>query len=264
MPDIRICHELPAKAEVYEIASHLDLDVNATIGVLVRVWIWADQHTSDGWSMHSPKLLESIIGVSGLIQALESVGWIELPGSGFRFPGLHRYTGDGRTTKSRRNKARAESKEKPRGENGRFRPKNPASTSTTEGAGTSPGPDRTRTRTRTVPEPNRTTEKLTSGEKFLASRDERVEAILAPWKEAKLIGSPEKAREAVYRALVENEADTLLDASKLYLGSQAAQERQYTCRAHTFFNEQRFLLDPAEWEREEKATGWSGLKVSDG
>ena len=98
----------------------------------------------------------------------------------------------------------------------------------------------------------------------MASRDPQVDAILVPWKEAKLIGSPEKAREAIYRALVENTPGALLDASKLYLGSQAAQERQYTCRAHTFFNEQRFLLDPAEWEREEKATGWSGLKVSDG
>ncbi len=43
MPDIRVCHELVNKAEVYEIASALDLDVNTVIGVLVRVWIWADR-----------------------------------------------------------------------------------------------------------------------------------------------------------------------------------------------------------------------------
>lgn len=262
MPDIRVCHELPAKAEVYEIASHLDLDVNATIGVLVRVWIWADQHTSDGWSMHSPKLLESIIGVPGLIQALESVGWLELPGSGFRFPGLDRYTGDGRTSKARRRVARERSVGAVRGPDGRFAPKNP----------TSPKPDRhlrsddRPDRTVPVPVPDRTEQELTSSEKFLASRDERVDAVLAPWKEARLIGSPQRAREAVWRALEDIPMDTLLEASNAYLGSPAAQDKKFTCRSHTFFGEKRYLLDPEEWYRGESdtksPTSWDALEAT--
>ena len=180
MPDIRVCHELVNKAEVYEIASALDLDVNTVIGILVRVWIWADQHTDDGYSMHSPKLLENIIGVPGLIDALVSVGWLELPGSGFKFPGLHRYTGDGRTTKSRKNKARIDSQNKPRSTNGRFVAKNPASTSTSKDAGPTPGPDRT------VPEPNHRTRVLGEAlrvKKFLEGdvRDHSHDGGLRPW-----------------------------------------------------------------------------------
>ena len=262
MPDIRVCHELVNKAEVYEIASALDLDVNATVGILIRVWIWADQHTSDGHSRHHHGVLESIIGVPGLTEALNRVGWIELLDKGFRFPNLDRYTGDGRTTKSRRNKARVESKDKARGANGRFKAKNPASTSTSEGAGTSPGPDRSRT----VPEPNRTVRELTSGERYLAGSDERVDRVLKPWKEALLIGSPVRAREAVWRALVDKTEDALLEASKAYLGSSAASEKKYACRAHTFFGEERYLMDPEEWNRGgpdvQTPSGWDALEAT--
>lgn len=261
MPDIRICHELVNKAEVYEISSHLDLDVNATIGVLVRVWVWADQHTTDGYSQHHHDILEAIMGVPGLIDALDRVGWIELEDVGFRLPNLDRYTGDGRTTKSRRNKARVESKEKTRGENGRFKPKNPASTSTTQGAGTSGGPDRPRTRT----VPNRTEQVLTSGERFMAGRDDRVDSVLQPWKDALLLGSPVRAREAIYGALRGNTPESLLKASEAYLGSPAASEKKYACRAHTFFAEERYNMDPEEWSRggedASAATGWDALET---
>jgi hypothetical protein len=263
MPDIRVCHELLLKPELPIIAAELDRSDNETIGILVRVWIWADQHTENGLSKYPPVVLEAIIGVKGLVNALLAVGWIEVypGGKGFLIPRLERYTGDGRTSKTRRRVARERSVGAARGPDGRFAPKNPTSPKLDRHPPSDHGPDRTVP----VPVPNRTEQVLTSGEKFLAGRDERVDAVLEPWKEALLIGSPVRAREAVYGALKESTPESLLEASKAYLGSPAASEKKYACRAHTFFAEERYNMDPEEWTRggtdDAPATGWDALET---
>lgn len=90
----------PDKPEVFAIASQLNLDADAVVGKLLRVWSWFDTHTADGngLGVTSP-LLDRVAGVSGFVTAMESVGWIEVTNSGIRLPNFDRHTGE--TAKTR-------------------------------------------------------------------------------------------------------------------------------------------------------------------
>jgi DNA replication protein DnaT len=45
---IKIQTVTPDKPEVFVIADRLGIDPDAVVGKLVRLWIWADQQTTDG------------------------------------------------------------------------------------------------------------------------------------------------------------------------------------------------------------------------
>lgn len=75
---IKIENITPEKPEVYQIAEELGLDIDAVIGKLVRLWIWADEHTIDGeQECVTEALLDRYTCNAGFTQALLNAEWLE-------------------------------------------------------------------------------------------------------------------------------------------------------------------------------------------
>lgn len=90
----------PDKPEVFAIAAKLDMDPDAVVGKLIRVWSWFDTHTVSGNGAGVTRaLLDRIAGVAGFVAAMESVDWIVVAPSGVSLPNFDRHTGE--TAKSR-------------------------------------------------------------------------------------------------------------------------------------------------------------------
>lgn len=85
----------PDKPEVFAIASQLDLDPDAVVGKLLRVWSWFDTHTADGNApCVSPALLDRCAGVSGFVSAMQKAGWIVVENGGCLLPNFDRHCGE--------------------------------------------------------------------------------------------------------------------------------------------------------------------------
>jgi hypothetical protein len=86
---------LPEKPEVLAITASLGLDdPDATVGKLMRLFRWFDQHTTDGNAARvTPPLLDRAIGVTGLTQALMEVGWLHHEPTGLRLEKFERHNG---------------------------------------------------------------------------------------------------------------------------------------------------------------------------
>ena len=85
----------PDKPEVFAIAAHLDIDPDAVVGKLIRVWSWFDTHTVDGNGRGvTPALLDRIAGVTGFTRAMELEGWIAVTEAGVSLPNFDRHTGE--------------------------------------------------------------------------------------------------------------------------------------------------------------------------
>jgi hypothetical protein len=91
----------PEKPEVFAITIAMGWeDPDLTVGKLMKVWRWFDQHTIDGnASGVTLALLDRLIGVSGLAQALVNVGWLTANDAGLVLPNFERH--NGKTAKDR-------------------------------------------------------------------------------------------------------------------------------------------------------------------
>lgn len=96
----------PDKPEIFAIAEQLQLDPDAVVGKLMRVWIWADSQTEDG---HIPvtaasrgqrdichasvthKIVDRLVSMPGFAAAMEAVCWLSPDGS---IPGFGRHNGE--------------------------------------------------------------------------------------------------------------------------------------------------------------------------
>jgi len=88
------------KPEVCQIADLADIDPDAVVGKLMRVWGWFDQQTENGNAPSvSKKLLDRLVGVIGFCEYMKSVAWmIELDGV-ISLPHFDRH--NGKTAKNR-------------------------------------------------------------------------------------------------------------------------------------------------------------------
>jgi hypothetical protein len=94
---IKLEHVTPDKPEVHRMAELLGIDPDAVVGKLVRVWIWADQQTTDG---HAPSvtraLLDRLTAVTGFADAMahDTVRWLIRDDTGeVSFPHFDRHNG---------------------------------------------------------------------------------------------------------------------------------------------------------------------------
>lgn len=79
---IKVTTVFPEKPEVWQIASDLSLDADAVVGKLIRVLIWFDSHSEDGNAPGvTAAFLDRHVGVTGFVEAMKNVGWIEVEGS---------------------------------------------------------------------------------------------------------------------------------------------------------------------------------------
>jgi len=85
--------ELPDKPEVHAIAGNLNLDPDAVVGKLIRVWQWFNKHTVDGNAFGvTYSLLDRITGVTGFGEAMMFAGWLEQKDKVLSMPKFDRHT----------------------------------------------------------------------------------------------------------------------------------------------------------------------------
>lgn len=91
----------PEKPEVLAITIAMGWeDPDLTVGKLLKVWRWFDQHTVAGNAHNvTAALLDRLVGVTGLSQAMANVGWLEISDSGLTLPNFE--THNGKTAKDR-------------------------------------------------------------------------------------------------------------------------------------------------------------------
>jgi hypothetical protein len=91
----------PEKREVLAITIELGFtDPDLTVGKLLKVWRWFDQQTINGNATNvTPALLDRLLGVSGITQAMANVGWMVIEEGGLTLPNFERH--NGRTAKNR-------------------------------------------------------------------------------------------------------------------------------------------------------------------
>ncbi|HHQ4306221.1 TPA: hypothetical protein ACSP7Y_002217 [Serratia fonticola] len=89
----------PDKPEVYQLAEILDIDPDAALGKLIRLWAWADQQTIDGnakcnAACVTKNAVDRITFVRGFAEALIQVGWLAMEGNSLIFPNFERHNGN--------------------------------------------------------------------------------------------------------------------------------------------------------------------------
>jgi len=97
--------ELPDKPEVHSIAGILNIDPDAVVGKLIRIWQWFDKHTTDG-NAHGVTfaLPDRISGVTGFGEAMFFVGWLEQNDKVLTMPKFDRHTSSSAKTRALTNK----------------------------------------------------------------------------------------------------------------------------------------------------------------
>ncbi len=96
----------PEKPEVFAITIALGWeDPDLTVGKLLKVWRWFDLHSVDGNAKSvTLALLDRLIGVTGLSQAMVDVGWLEVSDDGLTLPNFEMH--NGKTAKDRASTAK--------------------------------------------------------------------------------------------------------------------------------------------------------------
>jgi len=91
----------PEKPEVLSITIALGWDdPDLTVGKLLKVWRWFDAHSVDGNAHNvTPALLDRIVGVTGITQAMVDAGWMHVLGTGLMLPKFENH--NGKTAKDR-------------------------------------------------------------------------------------------------------------------------------------------------------------------
>ena len=85
----------PDKPEVLALTVKMGWDdPDLTVGKLFRLWRWFDQHTTDGNAVGvTSALLDRQVGVTGFIDAVASVGWLEVTSNGIRLSKFEKHNG---------------------------------------------------------------------------------------------------------------------------------------------------------------------------
>lgn len=95
----------PDKPEVFAIASDLDIDPDAVVGKLMRVWSWFDSHTENGNAPSvTSALLDRVAGVSGFVKSMQKCGWICITEHGISLPNFERHCGETAKKRAQNNK----------------------------------------------------------------------------------------------------------------------------------------------------------------
>ncbi len=96
------------KPEVWALAEKFDIDPDAVVGKLLRVWGWFDQQTENGNAgtvsignagSVTKKLLDRLVGVPDFCGALVAVGWLEESDNTLAIVNFERH--NGKTAKNR-------------------------------------------------------------------------------------------------------------------------------------------------------------------
>lgn len=98
---IKFDNSLPEKPETLSITAKMGWDdPDLTVGKLMRLFRWFDQHTTDGNADGvTPTLLDRVLGVTGFTECVATVGWIVVTEDGISLANFDKH--NGATAKSR-------------------------------------------------------------------------------------------------------------------------------------------------------------------
>ena len=98
---IKFDNSLPEKPETLAITAKMGWDdPDLTVGKLMRLFRWFDQHTTDGNAVGvTPTLLDRVLGVTGFTECVATVGWIVVTEDGISLTNFDKH--NGATAKSR-------------------------------------------------------------------------------------------------------------------------------------------------------------------
>lgn len=93
------------KPEVWAIAQDLNIDPDAVIGKLLRVWSWFDQQSTIGNAPSVTKaLLDRCAGVTGFCDSVIKAGWMVDDGEFISLPNFERHNGTTAKTRAQTGK----------------------------------------------------------------------------------------------------------------------------------------------------------------
>ncbi|MCX7504540.1 hypothetical protein [Delftia tsuruhatensis] len=98
---IKFDNSLPEKPETLAITAKMGWDdPDLTVGKLMRLFRWFDQHTTDGNAVGvTPTLLDRVLGVTGFTECVATVGWIVVTEDSISLANFDKH--NGATAKSR-------------------------------------------------------------------------------------------------------------------------------------------------------------------
>ncbi|MES1926541.1 hypothetical protein [Salinisphaera sp. T31B1] len=97
---IKVEKSLSDKPEAWQIAASLDIDPDAVVGKLIRIWAWFDDQTENGNAPSVTRaLLDRRVGVTGFCDAMIAAGWMHDDGQHIALPNFDRH--NGKTAKNR-------------------------------------------------------------------------------------------------------------------------------------------------------------------
>ena len=97
---IKVEKSLSDKPEAWQIAATLDIDPDAVVGKLIRIWAWFDDQTENGNAPSvTQALLDRRVGVTGFCDAMIAAGWMHDDGQTITLPNFDRH--NGKTAKNR-------------------------------------------------------------------------------------------------------------------------------------------------------------------
>jgi hypothetical protein len=99
-PWIKMRTDLDDDPHVIEMASALGVHENHVVGMLWKIWSWADSHSLDGNALRVTCVtLDRFAGVSGFADALRKVGWLDGRDGSLSLPRFAEH--NGQTAKTR-------------------------------------------------------------------------------------------------------------------------------------------------------------------
>ena len=91
---IKIEHVTPDKPEVIEMADRLEIDQDAVLGKLIRLWVWADEQSLCDAASVTETFVDRLSRVTGFAKAMISVGWLVAKNGRLTFSNFDRHNGE--------------------------------------------------------------------------------------------------------------------------------------------------------------------------
>lgn len=89
---IKMRTDLAEDPAVIGIADELDMDEDAVVGKLHRLWSWADRQLSDGNARSvTEKWVDRYVNAPGFARAMAKQGWLVIDSAGVTFPNFERH-----------------------------------------------------------------------------------------------------------------------------------------------------------------------------
>lgn len=98
----------PDKPEVWELADKLNLDPDAVVGKLIRMWIWFNTQTENGHaSSVTKKIIDRDVGVTGFCNSVISAGWLSEKNGEISIENFDRHNGSSAKSRALNQKRKA-------------------------------------------------------------------------------------------------------------------------------------------------------------